>query len=151
MTSKEIIQKFDMEPHPEGGFYKRTFISEDERFSSILFLLLENNFSAFHKIKSDEQWNWYDGDAIVIHEIDPNGSYTKTILSNDEAIFNFQYVVKGGNWFASECIGEKGFALCGCTVIPAFNFEDFELGKQNDLTALFPEHRDLIKRFTRLS
>jgi predicted cupin superfamily sugar epimerase len=127
MSTEEIIQKFELEAHPEGGFYKRTYAAENNSFSSIIFLLTEGNFSAFHKIKSDEQWNWYDGDAIVIHEIDADGNYTKTILSNDDANFNFQYVVKGGNWFASECIGENGYALCGCTVIPAFSFDDFIL------------------------
>ena len=114
MKIEEIIQKFELEPHPEGGFYKRTFLSDDESFSSILFLLVKGNFSAFHKIKSDEQWNWYGGDAIVIHEIDTDGNYHQTTLSDKH--LNFQYVVKGGNWFASECIGERGFALCGCTV-----------------------------------
>ena len=127
MSTEEIIQKFELEAHPEGGYYKRTYAAENNSFSSIIFLLAEGNFSAFHKIKSDEQWNWYDGDAIVIHEIDADGNYTKTILSNDDANFNFQYVVKGGNWFASECIGENGYALCGCTVIPAFSFDDFIL------------------------
>ena len=68
MSSEEIIQKFELEAHPEGGFYKRTYVAENNSFSSIIFLLAEGNFSAFHKIKSDEQWNWYDGDAIVIHE-----------------------------------------------------------------------------------
>ena len=147
MTAETIIQKFELEPHPEGGFYKRTFLSEDESFSSILFLLVKDNFSAFHKIKSDEQWNWYCGDAIVIHEIDNDGNYHQTILSDKEV--NFQYVVKGGNWFASECIGVHGFALCGCTVVPSFRFEDFILGNQDELIVQFPQQTEIIKRLTR--
>jgi predicted cupin superfamily sugar epimerase len=147
MTAETIIQKLDLAPHPEGGFYKRTFVSETNSFSSILFLLVNGNFSAFHQIKSDEQWNWYYGDAIVIHEIDMNGNYYQTVLSEEKV--NFQYVVKGGNWFASECIGEHGYALCGCTVIPAFRFEDFILGKRDNLTKQFPQHTELIKRMTR--
>lgn len=147
MTAETIIQKLDLAPHPEGGFYKRTFVSETNSFSSILFLLVNGNFSAFHQIKSDEQWNWYYGDAIVIHEIDMNGNYYQTVLSEEKV--NFQYVVKGGNWFASECIGEHGFALCGCTVIPAFRFEDFILGERDKLIEQFPQHTELIKRMTR--
>ncbi len=147
MTAETIIQKMGLAPHPEGGFYKRTFVSETNSFSSILFLLVNGNFSAFHQIKSDEQWNWYYGDAIVIHEIDMNGNYYQTVLSEEKV--NFQYVVKGGNWFASECIGEHGYALCGCTVIPAFRFEDFILGKRDNLTKQFPQHTELIKRMTR--
>ena len=53
MELKDIIQKFDLEPHPEGGFYQRTYLSENNSFSSILFLLVKDNFSAFHKIKSE--------------------------------------------------------------------------------------------------
>lgn len=147
MTAETIIQKLDLAPHPEGGFYKRTFVSETNSFSSILFLLVNGNFSAFHQIKSDEQWNWYYGDAIVIHEIDMNGNYYQTVLSEEKV--NFQYVVKGGNWFASECIGEHGYALCGCTVIPAFRFEDFILGERDKLIEQFPQHTELIKRMTR--
>ena len=151
ISARELIQKFELEPHPEGGFYKRTFLSDNPSFSSILFLLGKNNFSAFHKIKSDEQWNWYYGDNIIIHEIDKDGIYHQTKLSDQQKSFHFQHVVKGGNWFASECIGEHSFALCGCTVIPAFNFDDFEMGKQLELLQLFPQHRDIIERLTRLS
>ncbi len=148
MTVEKIKQKFELEPHPEGGFYKRTYLSENNSFSSIQFLLVKDSFSAFHKIKADEQWNWYCGDEVIIHEIDTNGNYHQTTLSEEK--LNFQYVVKGGNWFASECIGEHGFALCGCTVVPAFHFDDFELGNQKELLQLFPQHLDIIKRLTRL-
>lgn len=147
MTADKFIQKFEMEPHPEGGYYKRTCLSTDNAFSSILFLLVKDNFSAFHKIASDEQWNWYYGDAIVIHEIDTKGEYHQTILSDEH--INFQYAVKGGHWFASECIGEHGFALCGCTVIPAFSFDNFMLGERNKLTEKFPQHAAIVKRLTR--
>jgi hypothetical protein len=149
MQIKDIIQKFELEPHPEGGFYKRTYASENNSFSSILFLLVKDNFSAFHKIKSNEQWNWFYGDDIVIHEIDTKGNYQKTILSNKNEQLAFQYVVKGGHWFASECIGEHGFALCGCTVVPAFHFDDFEMAKRNDLVQQFPKHAAIIECLTR--
>jgi hypothetical protein len=149
MNIADIIQKFELEPHPEGGFYKRTYASENNSFSSILFLLVKDNFSAFHKIKSDEQWNWFYGDDIVIHEIDTKGNYQKTILSNKNEQLAFQYVVKGGHWFASECIGEHGFALCGCTVVPAFHFDDFEMAKRNDLVQQFPKHAAIIECLTR--
>lgn len=149
MQINHIIQKFELEPHPEGGFYKRTYASENNSFSSILFLLVKDNFSAFHKIKSDEQWNWFYGDDIIIHEIDTKRNYQKTVLSNKNEQLAFQYVVKGGHWFASECIGEHGFALCGCTVVPAFHFDDFEMANYNELVKKFPEHDETIKRLTR--
>ena len=149
ITAKTFIQKFDMEPHPEGGFYKRTFLSTDNSFSSILFLLVKNNYSAFHRIKSAEQWNWFYGDSIIIHEIDKKGNYHQTKLCDDAKHFHFQHVVEGGVWFASECIGDHDFALCGCTVVPAFNFDDFELGKRDELIRKFPQHQEIIERLTR--
>lgn len=147
ITADAFVQKFQLEPHPEGGFYKRTHLEENELFSSIVFLLTKNNFSAFHRIQSDEQWNWYYGDAIVIHEIDAIGNYTKTILSDIN--INFQYIVKKDNWFASECEGKNGFAFCGCTVVPAFSFDTFELGNRTALINKFPSHKNIIERLTR--
>lgn len=147
MNPEEIIHKLKLEPHPEGGFYQRTFLADDETFSSIYFLLVKDNFSAFHSIQSDEQWNWYLGDEIIIHEIDVDGNYTQTRLS--DTLLNFQYIVKTGHWFASECKGEQGFALCGCTVIPAFKFENFELAERKKLIELYPEHRSIIEQLTR--
>ncbi len=149
-TDQRLIQKFKLQPHPEGGYYRRTYTSSDQRFSSILFLLTKNNFSAFHKIDSDEQWNWYSGDAIHIHEIDTEGNYTLTQLTNEIGNENFQYVVKSGNWFAAESVGHEGFSLCGCTVIPAFDFSNFELAAYNILLQKYPQHDVILRRFTRV-
>lgn len=149
ITAEQLIHHFELEPHPEGGYYKRTFLSENADFSSIIFLLTTDNFSAFHRIQSAEQWNWYFGDDILIHEINTDKTYTKTVLSNQPQRLNFQHIVNGGNWFATESSGNFGFALCGCTVIPAFQFADFELGKRSDLIKSFPQHSTLITQLTR--
>ncbi|MCB0508527.1 MAG: cupin domain-containing protein [Bacteroidetes bacterium] len=147
ISADSIIEHFDLEPHPEGGFYKRTFLANDNAFSSIVFLLTKGNFSAFHQLNSDEQWNWYLGDTIIIHEIFPDGTYKKTELGKQ--VLNFQYIVQAGNWFASECVENHGFAFCGCTVIPAFSFDNFILADRKNLTTQFPEHQEIIERFTR--
>lgn len=149
LNVQDFIEQYQLEKHPEGGFYKRTFLQDENLFSSILFLLTKDNFSTFHKIKSDEQWNWYFGDDIIIHELDLEGNYHQTILSNKNDHLNFQYVVKANHWFASECVGEEGFAFCGCTVIPAFSFDNFELGEKDKLIKEFPQYQALIKKFTR--
>jgi predicted cupin superfamily sugar epimerase len=149
ISPQQLIQRLSLEPHPEGGFYKRTYAGEDNSFSSILFLLVRDNFSAFHRIQSDEQWNWYKGDDLHIHEIDLHGNYTEKILSGKNGKENFQYVVKAKHWFASECKGDYGFALCGCTVVPAFSFSEFEMGNRNDLLEIFPAHQSIVHKFTR--
>lgn len=150
ISTIDLIKQLELEPHPEGGYYKRTAFSETPSYSSILFMLVKNNFSAFHRLEADEQWNWYAGDDIIIHEIDTKGKYTKTVLSGKPESLKLQYIVKPGHWFASECSGESGFALCGCTVIPAFTFEKFELAERNKLLSLYPQHASLITSLTRI-
>jgi predicted cupin superfamily sugar epimerase len=148
MNAEYFIKRFHLVPHPEGGYYARTHLDGDQRFSSILFLLTRDHYSAFHRIRSEEQWNWYFGDDIFIHEIDSSGQYQPKILSSKSGAEQFQYVVKAGHWFASECLGSQGFALCGCTVVPAFRFEDFEMGDRDELIKQFPQHKSLITKFT---
>ena len=70
------------------------------------YFIVKNNFAAFHRISSEEQWNWYWGDDILIHEIDKDGNYQQTMLSGNTAALQLQYVVKVGHWFASRCIGK---------------------------------------------
>jgi len=126
--------------------------------TTIYFLIEKNNFSAFHRIKSDEVWHFYEGDALEVVEIDLNGKLIKTQvgrgLKNGQT---YQYMVKAGHWFGSRVLkgGESfdglrtGFSFVGCTVAPGFDFKDFELAVRSELTDLFPEHAEIIEQLTR--
>ena len=120
---------------------------ERDLYSSIYFLFLQDNFSAFHRLRSDELWHWHDGDAIVINEILPGGNLITTRLGRDTGVF--QYRIVAGHWFCGHCEGEAGYALMGCTVHPGFVFEDFELADRATLLKKFPQHSSLIHAFTR--
>lgn len=165
ISPQQLIETYRLQPHPEGGYYTRTYCSNEqiaaahlpERFNgdrfistAIYFLLEGNQFSAFHRIKSDELWHFYAGDGLhiyVIHE-DERGEILK--LGNDlENGFLFQQVVKAGCWFASKPVHENGFAFVGCTVAPGFDFEDFEMGEKNVLMQQYPQHREWIKNLCR--
>lgn len=165
LTANEWARKLQMEPHPEGGWYRETYraigsissdvlpdgFSGDRSYSTaIYFLMTEGVFSSFHRIRSDEVWHFYIGDALVIHEIDALGRYTAHLLGADiENGEVFQLVIPAGSWFASE-VGEGGkYGLVGCTVAPGFDFADFELGEVDDLCAQFPKHTDVITRLCR--
>lgn len=165
MRTKEYwVEKLQLEDHPEGGFFKETYRSEMRLAESgndfpssrhaatgIYFLLCEDNFSAFHKIRSDEMWHFYTGEAIVVHVLHTNGSYEQIHLGDRiEEGEVFQAVVPANAWFASEMKNKKGYALVGCTVAPGFDFQDFELAKEAELTAAYPEHKRLIDRLTRI-
>lgn len=166
MQIKELIEYYKLLPHPEGGFYRQTYIAAESilqaalpnRFegnrpfsTAIYFLLPHGNFSAFHRIKSDELWHFYEGCPLNIHVIHPNGDYEclklGSNLNNGES---YQLVVPANAWFASEPTGETGtFALVGCTVSPGFDFADFELAEADILLEQYPNHEQLIRRFIR--
>jgi predicted cupin superfamily sugar epimerase len=159
------IDRLSLSPHPEGGYFRVTYQSSvtivqdalpsvfhGNRFAStaIYFLLAEKDFSAFHRLASDELWHFYAGSALIVYVIDPEGSYSVLHLGDGfEAGEVFQAVVKAGCWFASRLKNPAGFALVGCTVAPGFDFADFEMAKRSELTATYPEHRTLIEELTR--
>ena len=116
--------------------------------TAIYFLITAGNFSAFHRIKSDEGWHFYTGDSLLVHVIKQDGSYEKLKIGADIANGEvFQAHVAHGCWFASETEGE--YSLVGCTVSPGFDFSDFELAKGDELAKEHPQHAEVIKRLCR--
>ena len=117
-TAQYWIDRLNLIPHPEGGYYRETYRSElsiarealPPQFTgprlvstAIYFLLESNNFSAFHRLRSDELWHFYAGSPITVHVIEPEGSYSGIQLGADpDAGEVLQAVVKAGRWFASE-------------------------------------------------
>lgn len=159
MTIEELVKKLDLKSHPEGGFYSETYrsaetlsvpdVGERNLSTGIYFLLTAGNFSAFHRIRSDEMWHFYAGDPITVHILH-EGSYSKLRIGPvDQEGCLPQGMVPAGAWFASEVEGDGQYSLVGCTVSPGFDFEDFELAEQAQLNSEFPEHEALIKRLTR--
>ena len=159
------IEKLKLIPHPEGGFYRETYrsglsiaqaalpasLSGARCASTAIYFLLEGeNFSAFHRLQSDELWHFYAGSTLAVHVIDGNGATSEIPLGSDlEAGETLQAVVPAGCWFASQVRDRKSYALVGCTVAPGFEFEDFEMGTRAELVRLFPQHSRLIEQFTR--
>lgn len=162
MKSKEYyIKKLQLENHPEGGYFKETYRSSEivlnrngkERSAStgIYFLMTSENFSAFHKIESDEMWHFYDGAPLSVYIILPDGELEILKIGKDlEKGEQLQAVVPAGCWFASRVDELNAFSLVGCTVAPGFDFEDFVLAERQELVDEFPQHAQLIKELTRL-
>lgn len=128
-----------------------------ERFSgsrhhstSIYFLLTSDTFSAFHRIKSDELWHFYEGSAVTIYMIDSEGNYSEITLGrNIESGEVLQCVIPHGVWFGAKVNAADSFCLAGCTVAPGFHFDDFELGEREELLKLFSQHKEIIEILTR--
>ena len=158
-SARYFVDRLKLEPHPEGGYFAETYRSEDiisagalpQRFNAgrntstaIYFLLEGHQFSAFHRIKSDELWHFYYGIPLLVYIIHPEGKLEVVKLGNNPEDCNFQGTVKAGCWFASRPINEEGFSLVGCTVAPGFDFNDFELAG-TELADEYPQHRELIE------
>jgi predicted cupin superfamily sugar epimerase len=163
-TARYWIDKLNLTRHPEGGHYKEVYRSKEiinkkslpSRYTSfrtfstsVYYLLQSHEFSAFHRLKSDEIWHFYEGSPITLFLILPNGNLKKIILGrypeNNELL---QFIIPRGCWFAAKVYSPGSYSLVGCTVSPGFDFDDFELGNFEKLVKLFPQHTAIIQKLT---
>lgn len=129
---QEIIRTLDLQPHPEGGWYRETWraeAGEGERASAtaILFLLESGGRSHWHKVDAAEVWLWHAGSSLELHtaldETRPVSSVKlgPSILAGEIP----QHVITPGAWQSAEA--RHGWALVSCVVSPGFEFEGFTL------------------------
>ncbi len=164
VNAEHWINKLDLKKHPEGGYYRETYRSKDiikndgltsrniesrNSCTAIYYLLSGQEFSAFHRLKSDEIFHFYSGSSLRVHVINKNGEYNLINLGqNSVKNDTFQLIINQGDWFASEVSEPNSYSLIGCTVSPGFDFHDFELGSRDKLIKLYPNHRDIITKMT---
>lgn len=159
-SAQQIIDALELQPHPEGGFYAETFrarasleLARGVRSAStaIYFLLRTQDFSALHVVSSDEVWHHYYGDALELDCFDLELQHRRVRLGADLMRGERpQHVVQSGELQAARVApGPHGFALCGCTVAPGFDFADFRMPSRAELGALLPDHAALVTALTR--
>jgi len=159
-TAAYWIKHLNLQPHPEGGYYKEVFRSQQkvlrpgsdrvkQASTSIYYLLDGANFSGFHRIASDELWYFHKGVPLTIHVIDQQGTHFAHELSDTET-GSLSIAIEGGLWFAAEIPSGSGFTLVSGAVAPGFEFAEFEMAGKKELAALYPPHARLINRFCRL-
>jgi predicted cupin superfamily sugar epimerase len=131
MTALEIIRLLDLQPHPEGGWYRETFrdaLSADARARStaIYYLLEAGQHSHWHRVDAAEVWHFYVGAALKLSLAPPDGAPQTLLLGPDLAAGQRpQVVAPKGWWQSAESLG--AFTLVGCTVAPGFEFSGFEM------------------------
>ncbi|UJF14618.1 cupin domain-containing protein [Jeotgalibaca sp. MA1X17-3] len=151
-TAEYWINKLDLQPHPEGGYYKQTdyskvtYSNNDKilpLYTNIYFLLTPESPSHFHELTSDELWFYHTGAPLTVHSLHKDGSYTQTALGIDNG-HSLHHNVLAGTIFGSTV--EEGYSLVSCTVIPGFDFDDFTLFTKDDLIKRYPNHQEIINR-----
>jgi predicted cupin superfamily sugar epimerase len=166
MTAEQLIHKYQMLPHPEGGWYRETYRSNEifpasalpnrydgnRVFSTAIYFLLEKgHYSAFHRISSDECWHFYAGAPVDLYMLHGDGKASTVQLGNDPDNHQcFQFMIRAGTWFAAVPAEGGEFSFIGCTVSPGFEFADFELADRDTLKQVFPENKELIEKYCKL-
>jgi predicted cupin superfamily sugar epimerase len=163
LAADEVIRLLELSPHPEGGFFRETFRAEALPFAllergvraastAIYFLLRRGDFSAIHRVRSDEAWHHYAGAPLELHLFEAAGHTTVALGSDLARGERPQVVVPRGVLQAARLApapSDDDFTLVGCTVAPGFDFADFEMPSRETVLAEFPGHRALVEALTR--
>lgn len=155
MDAQYLIQQLGLEKLPhEGGYFRETYRSkaagEHPWGTGIYYLVTPSEFSALHRLPSEEVFHFYGGDSVEMFQIAPSGEGSCHRIGMDlEAGERPQLVVPGGTWQGTRLVEGGEWALMGCTVVPGFRFDQYEGGEREALLSQFPQHRDRILRLTR--
>lgn len=157
------VNRLALQPHPEGGFYRETYRSSEtipsnglpSRFegqrnfsTAIYYLLRAQDRSIFHRIKSDELWHFYAGDALAVYAIIDGNLTTFRLGPNPEEGDTLQILIPANTWFGAKVLNPGVFTLAGCTVSPGFDFADFETADRTALLRQYPQLADVITLLT---
>lgn len=158
------IEKLNLRQHPEGGFFTEVYRSK--RYvhlpefdgprsvcTAIYYLLIGDQYSFFHRIKSDEIWHFYAGSSLLLHIIEEKEEKTRlldiSLGSNIDNNETFQAVIKSGSWFAASVIDDDSYSLVGCTLSPGFEYRDWEVGYMQTLSRLYPQYKSVIEKYAK--
>jgi len=168
VTATELKQLLGLTPHPrEGGWFVQTYAASetippdafaDARYSgprrtstAIYYLLEPETFSEMHRLRSDEIFHFYAGDAVEMLQLLPDGSGRALVIGNDFAAGQRpQVLVERGVWQGSRLLDGGSWALLGCTVSPGFEYEDYDSASHEELTARWPAFAEKIAALTHL-
>ncbi|MDX1781065.1 MAG: cupin domain-containing protein [Thalassovita sp.] len=132
MNAQDIIDHLDLQPHPEGGYYRQTCVEARNdgarpAGTCIYFLLKAGEKSHWHRVDATEIWHYYTGAPLILSLAEQEtGPASDHVLGPDLAAGQApQLIVPKHHWQTAETIGD--YTLVGCTVSPGFRFEGFEL------------------------
>ena len=156
MTAQALIARYRLDPHPEGGWYREVhrssrllsnlpgYSGERPALTAIYFLLAAGEFSAFHRVRSEEAWVHLAGSPLEIILLQHEPS--RCTLCAPGGAGEPLVVVPGGVLQAARTLGE--WTLVSCLVAPGFDFADFAIPSREELEEAFPRHVELVRRFS---
>ncbi|MEU6353780.1 cupin domain-containing protein [Streptomyces sp. NPDC047072] len=143
MTPEDLVAHYGLEPIPrEGGLFRRTWEGPERsdgrpQGTAIVALLTADDYSALHRLPSDEIWHFYLGDPLELLLLAPDGTSRTAVLGPDvRAGQQPQLTVPAGTWMGGRTTG--AWTFFGCTMAPGFTFETYEHGNAAELTARHP-------------
>ncbi|MFH8608899.1 cupin domain-containing protein [Streptomyces sp. NPDC018029] len=155
-TADEVAERHGLRPLPvEGGLFRRIWAGPPDADgrpagSAIVALLTTaaGDFSALHRLPIDEVWHFYEGDALELLLLAPDGTDRTAVLGTGGEV---QLVVPAGTWMGARVRagGCHGWALFGTTMAPGFVPEDYEGGDAEELSARYPRRAGLIRELCR--
>ena len=158
-TIDSLVNDLKLLPHPEGGFYREMYrsptivnandLAQKSAYTSIYYLLSGDDFSSWHRIKSDETWYFHSGGDVAIYFFDLNKALQTIQLGLDSKCL--QATIPANTWFAAKPISQNSFCLVSCAVAPGFEFTDFEIGQRDSLLNEFGSSLDGIKAIETLT
>lgn len=157
MGPEEVIAKYRLERHPEGGWFREVHRSrrllgqvpgypgERTAFTAIYFLLTRGDFSAFHRLRSEEAWIHLAGDPLELILL--GREVRRITLGPVTHEGDLVAVMPSGELQAARTSGD--YTLAACFVAPGFEFADFTMPSRDELLREHPDQRDLVLAFTR--
>jgi hypothetical protein len=133
MEKPELATLLDLEPHPEGGWYRETWRSavefEPEGYdgtrasaTAIYFLLSPGEESRLHRVRSAEIWLWHSGGPLTLEYDEQSVTLGPDVQAGEQP----QVVIPAGAWQAARPAGVEP-VLVSCIVSPGFDFADFTM------------------------
>ena len=130
--ARAVAAALGMRPHPEGGWYVEAWRATSvdgtrPAGSAILYLLAAGERSHWHRVDADELWQYSAGDPLELRVwAEGDAAVTVHRLGTDvTGGASVQAIVPAGAWQSAGSLG--AWTLVGCIVVPAFEFDGFEL------------------------
>jgi predicted cupin superfamily sugar epimerase len=145
VTPEDLVAHYGLRPLPrEGGLFRETWAGPDRpdgrpEGTAAVVLLTGADYSALHRLPTDEVWHFYLGDPLELLLLAPDGSSRTAVLGPDVLSGQHpQLTVPARTWMGGRVAAGGAWTFFGCTMAPGFTFEDYEHGDAAELTARYP-------------